>query len=733
MALGTSPSLVRAAQVIAVSGILCLCPPGWGEERPRLQAVHRGAHAISIDGRLDEPGWAQAAYTRHFIERIPVPMAEPAAPTEVHVLYDEEALYVGVRCHLIAGVESEPRALELTFDSFRLYQDDAVTVKIDPRRDSRTTLGFGINPAGALIDYIALDNGRTFRREYDMLWEAEAFVGEGFWSAEFRIPVSALGLSDLEGERTIGFNVTRDHNDRLATYDWSHLPPEFGPVAALYYGSLSGLQGMGGGVPLMLLPYALGGYRDREGLSPFEGKLGGELRMNVADNVFVEASILTDFAQVDLDDPVVNLNRFPLFLPERRPFFLSGLEIFDVGESGVAQLFFSRRIGLDDAARILPVLGGLKTYGRRGPVEFGLLETVTGAGQADEASNAAVARLRYNLTDTSHLGAIFTHRGLVSGPGREGLFGAPNLGFGLDGAVRFQDRIELSGFWASTLDEAIETSRVGHAAQAALQFRGYEVQPVVSVLVVTDDFDPAIGFVRRAGAARSRAELPWIHRTSDYGLASLRAAALAELTTSEDFRDVLEQRFHLDGVVRWRNGFQAELRAEMISDVVQTEFELFPDVSIAPGLYQGFNVRAALRSPEGRNPSLALIYNGGDYFFGGAIHALRLEGTLNLGSHLRWFGATDLAFMDLPHHPALSTFTLSTGAVLAIDNRLSFETNFQMNDVADRAIALLRVRWRYLPGSDLFFVYREDLDLLEPGQGERSLTLKLTYRFETVL
>lgn len=712
---------------------LALAGVARGEERPRLQPVHRGTQEIHIDGRLDESVWQTAARTTRFVERVPVPMAEPAAPTELYVLYDEEALYVGVVCHLIPHQEPEPRALELTFDSFRLYRDDAVTVKLDVRQDRRTTLGFGINPAGALIDYIALDNGRLFRREYDMLWEAEAHVADGFWSVEFRIPVAALGLSDQEGDREIGFNLTRDHNQPLATYDWSHLPPEFGATAALYYGTLSGLHGMGGGVPLTLLPYALGGYREAEGLSPFEAKAGGELRLNVAENVWVEGSVLTDFAQVDLDDPVVNLNRFPLFFPERRPFFLSGLEIFDVGEAGVAQLFFSRRIGLDDRAEVIPVLGGLKTYGRRGPLEFGLLEAVTGVRGAQEAQNAAVARLRYNFTDTAHLGTLFTHRGTVSGTGRQGLFGEPNLGIGFDGALRLFDRVELSGFWASSIDEAGESNRVGHSGQGVLQFRGYEVQPVLSLLVVSEDFEPGLGFVRRPGTAKTRAELPWIHRTSSYGLASVRVAALGELTTSQDFREVLEQRFHFDGVVRWRNAVQVELRTEMISDVVQSTFELFPGIFIEPGLYRGVGLRAALRSPEGRNPSAALVYSGGDYFFGGTIHALRLEAELSLGAHLRWFGFTDLAFIELPDEPALETLTLSTGAVVAVNNRLSAELNFQVNNVADRAVGLLRVRWRYLPGSDLFLVYREDLDLAELGASARSLTLKMTYRFETVL
>ena len=127
---------------------------------------------------------------------------------------------------------------------------------------------------------------------------------------------------------TIGLQVSRDDNARLSTYDWSEMPPEFGPISALYYGRVDGLDGLSSGNPITLLPYVLGSLDYPPGRSPeagdIEPKVGGDIRARWGQDTWTELTILTDFAQVDLDDPVVNTNRFPLFFPERRPFFLFG-------------------------------------------------------------------------------------------------------------------------------------------------------------------------------------------------------------------------------------------------------------------------------------------------------------------------------------------------------------------------------------------------------------------------
>ena len=223
---------------------------------PSLTAQPRGDTPVAIDGKLDEAPWATAPVGSGFTERTPAPGQPSPADSRVRVLYDAEALYVGVELGLLPG--ETPRALELTRDASRIWADDAVTVKLDVLLDRRTTLGFVVNPAGARIDYIALDNGRVFRREFDAVWGVATQVHADRWVAEFRLPYTALGLTRRAGERVLGMNITRDHNARTATDDWSALPPEFGAAAATHYGTLQGLQDVGvPGRPITLIPYGL--------------------------------------------------------------------------------------------------------------------------------------------------------------------------------------------------------------------------------------------------------------------------------------------------------------------------------------------------------------------------------------------------------------------------------------------------------------------------------------------
>lgn len=370
---------------------------------PTLTAVPRGDVPIQIDGRLDEAPWQTAPKGAGFKERTPTPGATPPAPSTVQVLYDRDAIYVGVRMALLPG--EIPKAFELRRDSGRIWAFDAVTVKIDPRRDQRTTLGFAVNPAGARIDLIALDNGKVFRVEHDSVWQVATQVGPTAWTAEYRIPASALGVRATDGEQIMGLNVSRDHAARVATDDWALMPPGFGPVSALHYGALRGVQGLGGGRPFAVIPYGLVGIEDGD---PRYG-VGGEARVQIGGSGWAELSVRTDFAEVDLDDALINLDRFPLFFPERRPFFLNGLDVFEFGESGWTQLFFSRRIGLDSAGAQVPIHTGAKLFQRDGRLRGGLLSVVTGAHTGRSAALWNVARGRVEVGD-GHVGAILTQR-----------------------------------------------------------------------------------------------------------------------------------------------------------------------------------------------------------------------------------------------------------------------------------------------------------------------------------
>jgi hypothetical protein len=702
--------------------------------RPRLSAAPRRG-VLAIDGRLDEPDWARAPVGDGFVERVPDPGATPPVRTEVRVLVDRDALYVGVTAFLAEG--ETPRALELTRDSFRVWDDDAITVKVDVRRDRRSTVGFAVNPAGAQVDFVALDNGRVFRREVDAVWEAGTSVREDAWVAEFRIPSAALRLPPGSADRIVGFNVTRDHNARQATYDWSHLPPELGAMTAQYYGDLDGLAGLGGGRPLILNPYFLATWPGREAWNlPVEPKAGGEVRLRLAQDVWGEITFLTDFAEVDLDAQVVNLDRFPLFFPERRPFFLTGLDVFEFGAQQEAQLFFTRRIGLDDDADPVPIYGGLKVYGREGPVSFGVLDVGTAATDEVPAANWGVARARVNLGEASYVGALFGSRAYLSDPDAPPgeLDPEPHFSVGVDGLVRVLDgRLELGGFGAFTSREGPEPSE-GLAGRAALRWRGRQWMPSASVLYVQQGFRPELGFLRRPAIFQANAAIPWLDRQPVDGVRQIQLGVSGRLEASDVFDELLRLSggwsAELETDERWRLAAEAEY----VQDVVREPFELVPDLQIDAGEYRGVRAQVGVSSPSMRNPVVSLDLTAQNAFFGGTAYRADASFAAAFGPHFRASVGAAGALLDFRGRALIPTLALNSILTVTPSAQMVFDVVGQVNTVAERFIGMARLRWRYLPGSDLFLVWREDLRYGGPAlESERRVTLKLSYRYDTVL
>lgn len=729
------PGPVR--QVFTLLALWGLAAPAHAQDERPLMSVARRQGAIRIDGVLDEAAWASADVGDSFVERLPVPGAVPPVRTEVRVLVDSTSIYVGVTSYLAPG--EVPRALELTRDSYRIWDDDAVTVKLDVRRDRRSTVGFAVNPAGTQIDFIALDNGRVFLRQVDSVWESATSVRDDAWIAEFRIPAAALRLPPGGDHRVFGFNVSRDHNARQATYDWSHLPPEFGAASALHYGDIELETPIGGGRPLIVNPYLSLAWPAPSawGPLPLEPKAGGELRLRLTDDVWGELTLSTDFAEVDLDSQVVNLDRFPLFFPERRPFFLTGLDVFTFGALEEAQLFFTRRIGLDADANPVPIYGGIKLYGREGFLSFGILDVMTAAADGTPAANWGVARVRANIGDASYVGVLFGSRANVSG--REFFFDTvepdPHWTVGVDGLVRALDgdRLELRGFGAFTATEGLEPTE-GFAGRAEIRWRGENWTPSASGLFIQEGFDPELGFVRRPAIFQANAVVPWISRAPADGLRSFWVSSSGRVETSDDFEELLRLSggWAVGLVTTDRWSFSAN--GNYVQDVVREPFDLVPDLSIEPGQYRGVSMNANVASPNGRNPVVSLTVGANNAFFGGASYRGILSFAAAFGPHFRTSIGAVGALLDFPERDLIPTLAINSVFSVTPSPWVLVDLVGQLNSVAERFIAMLRVRWRYLPGSDLFLVYREALDYSGPEvQSERRVTLKVSYRYDTML
>ncbi len=402
----------------------------------------RATGTIRLDGKLDEPAWAAAPVTDAFTQIDPEEGRPGSQRTEVRVLFDDDALYVGVRLH-----DNGPITARLGRRDMNLVDSDWFGVMIDSYHDHRTAFGFDVNPAGVRRDEVKTidmdDNS------WDPVWDVATSSDSEGWTAEYRIPFSQLRFSG-DSSQTWGVQFERIIG-RRREYSVSTFIPKSERGGVPRYGHLEGVQNVRTGKRLELLPYVVqrAEYVD-PGPNPFRTDkefytAGGlDLLFRASSNLTLNATFNPDFGQVEVDPAIVNLGVYETFFEEKRPFFVEGSEIFSFGANGTSggQLFYSRRIGRNptlagpgsavDVPTNTTILGAGKLSGKVSGWSLGVLaaltareesrqminepglpgqpgRTIVDKATAEPLANYAVARARRELRNgQSFIGGVIT-------------------------------------------------------------------------------------------------------------------------------------------------------------------------------------------------------------------------------------------------------------------------------------------------------------------------------------
>jgi hypothetical protein len=340
---------------LAVAAVACLTAGAplraQGTPTPSAVASRLAGASVRIDGAMDEPAWERAAPIRDFVQKIPIEGATPSVPTEVRILYDDAALYVGARL-----MREDPQAIRRSVTRRDGESDAEVfTVSLDPYYDRRTAYSFSISSGGVRGDvYHAQDSEDSGREpQYDPVWSAVARVDSAGWTAELRIPFSQLRFNAAE-RQVWGLQLTRYVADKAERLQWVLIPVSAAGYASRF-GRLEGIAGIAPTRRIELLPYVATDLTYRSNIdprSPFDDKLGAragaDLKVGLGPNLSLDATINPDFGQVEADPAVVNLTAFEQVFEERRPFFVEGNELLTGrGQSFIGRptWFYSRRIG----------------------------------------------------------------------------------------------------------------------------------------------------------------------------------------------------------------------------------------------------------------------------------------------------------------------------------------------------------------------------------------------------
>ena len=323
--------------VFAVGAAVCLAAAA--DPAPHV-AVPRLATPPTLDGKIDASEWHGAVELGPFRQRYPLDGAPPSDPTIARLAFAGDALYVAIDCP-----QSVPIVDRITRRD-RLNESDRVYVSIGARGDRRTAFEFAVNAAGQLVDRLRF-NDNEVSLDWDEVWDARTqrrLDGSG-WSVEIRIPLRALRFEPRD-TADWDLQIRRYITQRQETDEWAPVPRTVGGEVA-HYGTLTPPAGLRRPSPLQLRPYVLTFARHRDALHTHRGwdgggNLGLDLKWHLSSSLVLDLAINPDFAQVEADQVILNLSTYEIQLPEKRPFFLEGIDTF----ATPLQLLYTRRIGL---------------------------------------------------------------------------------------------------------------------------------------------------------------------------------------------------------------------------------------------------------------------------------------------------------------------------------------------------------------------------------------------------
>ncbi len=658
----------------------------------------------TFDGRMDDAIWAIADSITDFRQRDPVEGAPATERTVVKVLYDRDALIVGVRAY-----DRDPArisAAQLRRDA-DLSSDDNVTILIDSFHDHRNAFLFRTNPNGAMWDAQKV-GWQDVSPDWNGIWDVRAARDQHGWTAVFRIPFQTLRFRS--GKLAVfGFNVRRFIRRRNEEDLWRAWRRTQGFDQLLPEGHLVGLEGVSRGRDLEFFPYvradARQGISDSLGtrsVGPgMDGKVGIDGKLAVTPTLTADLSLNTDFAQAEIDSQVINLTRLPTFFPEKREFFLESSGIFAFGADQQAQLFYSRAIGLTDSGVVVPMYGGARLHGRAGPWTIGLLDTRTG-GAAE--ANEAVARVKHDVWDRSYVGAMMTS---VTGPSLHGA----ELAGGVDGEfpLLIGSQNIVPSFWAAGT-RVPQTVGTRAAWRAAVDFPNDLFDSFISIERVDSGFTPALGFVDRTGMWYARGHIDFMPRTTLLGLRQLDLQLPAWRVYANENAFVTNGNAWQTAWIEWRplggtfeNGDRFEINIQRRMDAPTDTFTIVRGVNIAPGRYWWSRTELQYTTSFERPISFFGLVSFGHFYDGKSTEtdvdvAWRSGGHVIVGAG----GSRTEAWISAGHFVALQATTRLQFAITTRADLLGF---VQADNVLHRLDTNLRFHWIPVIGDDVYLVW----------------------------
>ena len=535
--------LPRPSVIVALSLVFCVVSTSrsavgqqttlsQNDPRPMARAAPRDG-PVAIDGRVDDAAWAAATPITEFLQQRPDEGRPASEKTELRILFDETAIYIGARMfdsQGSAGVRSALTRRDQVMNGANSLTSDRIAVVFDTFRDKNGRMWFELNPDGVKGDHHDGDSS------YDPVWEGATTVDSAGWSAEFRIPYSQLRFS-RDIQQIWGMQIWRTIDRRNEEDMWAFWRQnEFGGPA--YFGTLEGITVNSRPRQMEIVPYVTSRSKIERAQAgdPFHSdaemshRVGGDLKVNLTSNLTLDATVNPDFGQVEVDPASVNLSVFETTFTEKRPFFVSNSGYFSTGGlscyfcSNVSSLspIYTRRIGRSpqlagvvgsradymDASEATTILGAAKVTGRtKNGLSVGLLDAVTNRETArflpvgstteetqevEPLSNYFIARVRKDLRGgATRVGTITTmvNRSLTNQDQVEQLRSNAQL-FGFDIDHRWAKRVYSFNLQTALTHIGGDSAAIRRAQQSPARYYQRTGREAGSDGLFSTEYDP---------------------------------------------------------------------------------------------------------------------------------------------------------------------------------------------------------------------------------------------------
>ena len=708
----------------------------------------------TIDGLIDDAVWARAQPITGFVQQEPDEGRPASEKTEVRILYDGRAVYIGAILY-----DTEPERIVVT-DSRRdseLGDMDSFQVIFDTYHDLQNGFVFGTNPAGIEYDgqvsnegqgggggggaggrgrgTATVGSGSGFNKNWDASWTVRTRVTDVGWTAEFEIPIRSLRYGPKP--QIWGLNFQRNIRRKREQVFWA-------PVARLYnlyrLSTAGELHGLDLDEPrnFKVTPYTTGSvaraYDDPTQTEPdADGSVGLDAKFGVTPSLTLDVTYNTDFAQVEVDEQVINLTRFNVRFPEKRPFFLENAGLLAAGKSGV-DLFFSRSIGIGPDGAPVPIVGGTRLSGRTGGLNVGFLmmrtDRVPGEpGEPDVVpkNNFAVARVSREFPNRSSLGGIFVSRD-AAGPGSAA--DDLNRTYGVDGKLGLGENVDFRGFVARTETPGLTGDEMAYNVRG--QYRRGGLDTHIEFTQLGDDFNPEVGFLtRRAFQSIDSRIFLRVRTPSVSWLRELRPHT--QVTTIWDLDGFREgQTWHFDSHIDFESGWFISPAIDVETEGFQEDFEVAPGVFVPAGEYTYWETDWRLNSDQSRPLAFSTVFALGEFLAGDQTS---INATLTARSGSSFNASIGWSRRDIRLPWGNFTTNLAQARFnYSFSPRVNFQSLIQYNDRADNWGGNLRFGWLNASGAGtgLFVVYNESQRLEGLGPIHRTFVIKYSRQFDVL-